>query len=122
MQTDDRRGDDYDDPNDDHNHEQNVCAGLNDGDTATALVGTDEQSLGIATRRDEAAGMGALAVLRNEPKDVNRASGGTTSDARGSLRNEPTVVSEAVAPARRNGDEGRWGWAVWWCCETNPRT
>jgi hypothetical protein len=43
-------------------------------------------------------------MLRNEPKDVSRAIEGTSDDALASLRNEPTVISEALAVGRRNGD------------------
>ncbi len=87
--------DDHDLQDDDHDHEQDVCAGLNGGDEATAGVDTDEQSPAVVPRRHEAAGLG-LAVLRNEPKDVNHATGGTTDDTGGSLRNEPKDVSRAV--------------------------
>ena len=53
---------------------------------------------------NEAAGMVALAVLRNEPKDVSRPIEGTTDEPQGSLRNEPTVISEAVAVGRGKGE------------------
>ena len=48
--------------------------------------------------------MVALAVLRNEPKDVSRPIEGTTDEPQGSLRNEPTVISEAVAVGRGKGE------------------
>ncbi len=48
--------------------------------------------------------MGALAILRNEPKDVSCATEGTTDDAGGSLRNEASAISEAVARVRGKGD------------------
>ena len=41
LQTGDRLGDDHDHRND-HDHERDVCAGLKDGDEATALVGMNE--------------------------------------------------------------------------------
>jgi hypothetical protein len=44
--------------------------------------------------------MTVAAVLRNEPKDISLAIEGTTDDAAGSLRNEPTVISETVAIGR----------------------
>ena len=77
---------------------------MDDGAEATALAGTDEQSPAVVPRDDEAAGTGALAVLRNEPKDVSRAIAKITDDVGGSLRNEPTVISEAVAVGRGNGE------------------
>ena len=72
--------DDHDHANDDHHHELNDWAGFHVDDEETDER-TDEESLAVAPRRDEAAGMGALAVLRNEPKDVSRANEGTTEDA-----------------------------------------
>jgi hypothetical protein len=43
-------------------------------------------------------------VLRNEPKDISGVVQKTIGVAGGSLRNEPAVISEPVAHARRNGD------------------
>jgi hypothetical protein len=63
------------------------------------------EAVALAPRNgDEVAGRGALVVLRNEPKDVSRAVEGTTDDAGGSLRNEPSVISEVVAVGRGEGD------------------
>jgi hypothetical protein len=59
------------------------------------MTGTTEQSPTVLMRRDEAARLGDAAVLRNEPKDVSRAIEGTTDDSQGSLRNEPSAISEA---------------------------
>ncbi len=46
----------------------------------------------------------AHAVLRNEPKDISGVVQKTIGIAGGSLRNEPTVISEPVALARRSDD------------------
>jgi hypothetical protein len=102
-ESDDHLDDDHDHQNDDHDHEQDACAGMSDGDEATAFVGTDEQSLAVVPRGDEAAGLG-LAVLRNEPKDIIGVLQRTIDDARGSLRNEPTVIPEAGAVVCGEGD------------------
>ncbi len=93
--------DDHDHLGNDHDHEDGHQHAL-DGWAGWNLddEGTEEESPAVLPRRDEAAGTGALAVLRNEPKDVSGAIEGTTDDAGGSLRNEPTVVSEAVALAQ----------------------
>ena len=48
--------------------------------------------------------MGSVVVLRNEPKDVNRAVEARTDDAAGSLRNEPNVISKVVAIGGGDGD------------------
>ena len=106
LQTDDRDhlGDDHDHENDDHHHELDDWAGFHLDDEEAADVGTDAESPAVEDRRDEAAGMGVPAVLRNEPKDVSRVVEGATDDAGGSLRNEPTVVSEAVEAGRGEGE------------------
>ncbi len=84
--------DEHDHQPDDHVHEQDARAGSNDYDEATGCADTEEQSLAVEQRSDEAAGMGVAAVLRNEPKDVSRANEGRTEDAGGSVRNEPSAV------------------------------
>ncbi len=101
----DHLGDDHDCENNAHDHGLNGWAGFDLDDEAMAGAGTDEESPADVPGQDEAAGMGALAVLRNEPKDASCVMEGTTDDARGSLRNEPTVISDAVALAHSNGDE-----------------
>ena len=87
-----------------HDHEQDDCADVSDGDEASALAGTNEHAPAVGPRGDEAAAIGTLAVLRNEPKDVNHASEGMTDDVEGSMRNEPNVISEAVAGVSGEGD------------------
>ncbi len=101
--------DDHDHLGDDHDHEidndgLNDWAGFDLDDEVTADVGMDEESPAVEPRRDDVAGMGALAVLRNEPTDVSCVSEATTDGAGGLLRNEPTVISEAVAVVSGNGD------------------
>ncbi len=89
LQSDD---DDHHLEDDDHHHEQDACTGLNDDGEATVGVVLDEQAPAIVARGNETAGLGFAMVLRNEPKDVSRASEGTSDDAGGSVRNEPSAV------------------------------
>ena len=84
--------DEHDHPDDDHVHEQDDCAGLNDDRSTPASVDAQEQPAAIVARGDEAVELGFRAVLRNEPKGVSRAIEGTTEDVRGSVRNEPSAV------------------------------